>query len=212
MSTIRRWAAIGLCLWPVSSVLAATPASQSQLPALVQAIKNENTRLQADREHLQQIQKNYLEKDDLSEDDFNWLKKIAEHYNLEPKQRQDQRFFDDLLTRLDNVPASLLITQSWLESGWQPNSKIGWGLQCPPASKNCRAAPIPHQTQESVAYYIHELNTQPQYNTFRQQRLNLRTTNQALTGDKLVDSLPRSSNYNQRLPQILKKNRFTRWD
>jgi len=115
-----------------------------------------------------------------------------------------------LQQRVDIVPRSLVLVQAAKESGWgtsrfalQGNNLFG--QRC--YSQGCGIAPAGIQpgarfgvatfgsVKASVASYVRNLNTHPQYEEFRRQRHALRDAELALTGITLADSLV---NYSER--------------
>jgi hypothetical protein len=134
------------CLW-IAVPATAKPAAPHA--AMGERLQTLNRQILADRDRASGIAERYLGTDEISEDDFNWLKITAEKYGLEPRQRGDQRFFTALLDRIDVVPPSLALALGWLEYGWRPRSDkpIANGLPrlLPQmASRTCRPRPRGH--------------------------------------------------------------------
>ena len=115
---------------------------------------------------------------------------------------------DELIKRVDQVPASLALIQAAKESGWGSSrfAREGFnffGQQC--FERGCGFTPrnrslgLRHEVAKfksvraSVRSYIHNLNTHPQYEDFRVQRAQLRETGQPLSGITLANGLERYS-------------------
>jgi Bax protein len=115
-----------------------------------------------------------------------------------------------LRQRVDVVPRSLVFAQAAKESGWG-TSRFAlegnnlFGQRC--YSAECGMVPAGLKlgakfgvarfgtVNASVASYVRNLNTHPQYVEFRRMRQSLRNTGAALTGVILADSL---TNYSER--------------
>ena len=142
--------------------------------------------------------------------DLSWtrrrkLERMAQYYEI---QTEDTDLASEVLPvlqqRVDIVPPSLVFVQAAKESGWgtsrfavQGNNLFG--QRC--YSTNCGIAPTGIQpgagfgvarfntVRASVASYVRNLNTHPQYEEFRRLRRSLRESNANLTGIILADSL-----------------------
>lgn len=136
-----------------------------------------------------------------------------------------------LRDRLDGVPPSLLLAQAAIESGWgtsrfavQGNALFGQrtgasGLSMRPQGLDdaaaVRVAAFPHLLA-SVRSYIHNLNTQPAYQAFRQRRAALREQGRQPDGLDLASALvaysERGDAYVDDLKTIIRGNRFEAFD
>ena len=163
-----------------------------------------NTQIIIDRQRIHKIAEQYLHDDEISEADFNWLKKTAEYYQLTPKQRNDQAFFNALLKRVDVIPNSLILGLAVTNGAWthHPPIKRFDFLCLNPCPSNSNA-------EQRLQHFFFIINTESRYSNFREQRDQLRSKQQAITGRQLADSLLSSpAYYGQR--SIIKKLVSTR--
>lgn len=130
-----------------------------------------------------------------------WFQAIASHYGLTAPELP--RDMPDLLRRVQVIPPSLALTQAAIESGWggsrfatEGNAAFGqrtWDgeglvpLRRPPGKRH-RIRNFDHLFQ-SVASYMHNLNTHPAYAEMREARAALEAAGQPLTGAALAPAL-----------------------
>ena len=200
------------CLW-IAVPATAKPATPHA--AMGERLQTLNRQILADRDRASGIAERYLGTDEISEEDFNWLKITAEKYGLEPRQRGDQRFFTALLDRIDVVPPSLALALGWLEYGWRPRSDNRLPTACLGSCRKWRpglAVPAP----EDMHAWVHQLNTDPRYAPFRARRSELRRLQRPLSAGNLAPALePLTSEgkaYTRRLQTITRQLRLDRWD
>ena len=133
------------------------------------------------------------------------LNRIAQYYEVETEDADlATEVLPALQRRVDIVPRSLVFVQAAKESGWgtsrfaiQGNNLFG--QRC--YSAGCGIAPTGIKpgakfgvakfktVTASVASYMRNLNTHPQYADFRRLRQSLRHSDATLTGTVLADSL-----------------------
>lgn len=173
------------------------------LDALQPLVQREDFEIEAKRHRLQQIAARYLVKTSIGEDDFNWVKDLAEEYELEPQSRSDHHFFDDLLARVDVVPASLVLAHVAVASGWPGpgdtvdtvsfHTRICHQQFCVNRSQTSAMAGGADSsffgTEIAISDYMHQLNTDPAYTEFRRQRADLRARGVEPGGPTLAPSL-----------------------
>lgn len=171
---------------------------------LLPIIQAENRRLLVDRVRIDRIERELSSEDEISRDDFEWIKYMAGHYDLDPAARRNPEFFQSLRNRVDMIPASLIIAQAALESGWgrseitrESNNFFGhycFGKDCgvpAPGAGDLRVFASP---AESVHAYMHNLNSHPAYSSLRRHRAALRAAGKAPpTGSALAPALGRYS-------------------
>lgn len=150
---------------------------------LTQQIDSYNQKIIVDRARIQQISEQYLHNDEISEDDFNWLKTTAEYYQLIPKQRNDQAFFDALLTRIDVIPSDFIIALATIEGAWHYPTDKQLSFLCSQKAQFCPS------NAESLQDYFHVVNTHPNYQSFRNERTTARQKNYALSSRQLISLL-----------------------
>lgn len=160
-----------------------------------------------------------------------WLELLAQIYLIEETLIDGEAFWQQLLLRVDTVPASLALAQAANESAYgtsrfatRGNNYFGqWCLQ-----KGCGLVPsqrtrgADHEVAvfttyaESVGSYIHNINTNPAYSGFRRQRNAMRQNQQALNSVELVSGLQRYSargeDYTQAIGNLIVKNNLQAYD
>lgn len=166
------------------------------------------------------------------EDGF--IRSLAEKYrlNIDETAVITSADRDELLLRVDIIPASLALAQGAIESGWGTSrfARLGnalygewvWNDEADGivpenrregASHRIRAFPA---LQASVASYIRNLNTHPAYANLREIRAKLRERNSRLSGGLLSNALtPYSSRreaYVKDVKSIIRRNGFESLD
>nr|MDT0250741.1 glucosaminidase domain-containing protein [Endozoicomonas sp.] len=141
---------------------------------------------------------------ELTENDKVWLANLAKKYRLRAVSVFDEAFFQALLTRVDMIPPSLALAQSANETAWgtsrfarQGNNFFGqWCF-----SSGCGIVPAArpegktYEVQKfedvaaSVRAYMHNLNTNHQYEVLRELRGKRRITKAFITGPVLAHGL-----------------------
>jgi Bax protein len=149
--------------------------------------------------------------------------RLADCYGVEDGQ------IDSLLVRVDGVPPALALAQAAVESGWGTSrfaqdgnalfgqrTRRGKGLTpegVVEADFRVRSA---DHLLESVAAYLHNLNTHPAYRTFRVARAAVRRAGEPLDGTALAATLDRYSErgmaYVDALRTIIRGNRLAPFD
>lgn len=169
-----------------------------------------NRDIMTNRTHLQIIATQYLQTDELSEEDFLWLKNLADRYGLEPRQRGDQSFFNALSKRVDIVPPSLLAAHALLE-GRQNTKSSGDFRRCAP----CRSLQHPAAGRTDWPAIFHAVNQGSEFEGLRQKRANLRLAGQTPQGAGLsmdAGSLISGPGYGQRLQRVSQVLHLARLD
>lgn len=167
---------------------------------LLPLIQAENRRLESDRARIDRIERELVREDEISEDDFEWIKDMARSYELDPKARRNSEFFASLRQRVDIVPASLAIAQAAIESGWgrsqvtrDANNFFGhycYGTDCGVPAPGVGDLRVFDSPAASVRAYIHNLNSHAAYRQLRAKRAALRTRRTTpVTGEALAGSL-----------------------
>lgn len=166
---------------------------------LLPIIQSENRRLLKARKRITRIEGELANDEDIGKDDFDWLKDTAEEYELDPKARRNSEFFNSLRSRVDIVPASLIIAQAALESGWgrsqvtrENNNFFGhycYGKGCgvpAPGAGDLRAF---DSADDSVKAYIHNINSHAAYRHLRKSRLEARNSGKTASGSRLAEHI-----------------------
>lgn len=200
---------------------------------LLPLIQQENQRLAELRSALQQIA---AQRDELSKKQLQWLLELAEYYRVIASDTSTENLdaswlIEELLLRVDQVPASLALAQAANESAWGTSRfategnnlygqwcfKKGCGLVPGdrPDGTNHEVASF-HSPAQSVRRYIHNLNTHFAYKHFRQLRAEHREAEEPLSGKKSAETLARYSTrgveYIQELKAMIRINKLSRFD
>lgn len=174
------------------------------IAALLPHVLKVNELIAADRHRLLDLQAKVARGGVPSYRESAWLQAIASHYGLDGADDMTE-----LLLRVQVIPPSLALTQAAIESGWggsrfavQGNAAFGqrtWDgeglvpLRRRPGESH-RIRNFDHLFQ-SVASYMHNLNTHPAYAEMRAARAALEAAGQPLTGAALAPAL---LNYSER--------------
>lgn len=191
---------------------------KSMLPLILQA----NERILGDRRKLLRL---LNARGPLSRQDRAWIAALANRYDADPLNPSD------LVGRVDVVPPSLAIAQAAEESGWgtsrfavEGNAVFGqWtfrkGSGVVPerrdAGKHHEVRSF-EELRQSVSVYMHNLNIHWAYEEFRRVRHELRSSNRALTGERLIGALhkysERGSEYIETIRAIMRVNGLGAFD
>lgn len=155
--------------------------------------------------------------------DHAWVKTIAEKYSVEWDDKKPD--WDRLLSRIDIIPAELAMTQAANESAWglsrfaQKGNNI-FGQWC--FKKGCGIVPSKrdaggkHEVRkfkninESIASYMHNINTGRVYAALRKIRANQRAKGEVINAMKLAVGLEKYSTrrkaYVKEIQSMIKTN------
>ena len=177
----------------------------------------ENEKIIDDREKLIVL----IEKKFTTDAEKQWLRQKLLEYKVKKGN------LDELLNRMDMIPASIALAQAAKESGWgtsrfalEGNAIFGqwtWdGQGIAPLkrdnNKNHKILKFPI-LRASVKAYKNNLNTHKSYSKFREKRQSLRDKNKNITGLALTDTLKNyaqtGSEYTKILNQIITQNRLS---
>ncbi len=161
----------------------------------------------------------------LSRQDRAWITALANRYDADPSNPSD------LVSRVDIVPPSLAIAQAAEESGWgtsrfaiEGNAVFGqWTFRKGSGVVPERRDVGKHhevrsfeELRQSVSAYMHNLNIHWAYEKFRRMRHELRNSNRALTGERLIGVLhrysERRSKYIETIRAIIRVNGLGAFD
>ncbi len=168
-------------------------------------IEAANAAILADRARLTELRMQLKKGQSLGWLDRRFLFMLAAAYDLSAESPAGASgLADQLMRRVDIIPAALMLVQAAKESGWG-TSKFAvqgnnfFGQQC--FRSGCGFVPSgrdPGRRHEvarfdsvadSVDAYLHNVNTHPSYKGLRDRRAQLRRAQQALTGSALADGL-----------------------
>lgn len=171
---------------------------------LLPVVQSENRRIASLRKSVEQLRNRVEAGQVLAASDRRLLKVLAERYESPVTDPDDPRIFRHLLRRIDQVPASLVLAQAAVESGWGQSRFAREGLnlfghwcQVP----GCGIVPEDRPddaryevarfatVEESVHEYMLNLNSHRAYRGFRTQRAALRRQGKPLSGVTLAGSL-----------------------
>lgn len=169
---------------------------------LLPRIKQENKRILQQRQFI----KSHLHVSSLSSSNHARLNNIAANYGMKPIQSNLEA--QKLLSRVDAVPASMVMAQAANESAWGTSrfARLGsnlFGQWC--YQKGCgivpsrRSAGMHHEVRvfknvdASIASYMNNLNTNRTYALFRNLRAKSRKQHQKISGTNLAQGLVKYS-------------------
>lgn len=154
----------------------------------------------------------------------------AKHHGIGPVAEIDRALLAQLLNRVDTIPASLVIAQAAIESGWgtsrfaqQGNALFGMRCYTP----GCGIVPKHRQAgakfevavypsaRDAIRAYIKNLNADPRYRNLRRIRATLRSKDQPVTGAALAAGLVRyseNSEYVTLVRSVIQDNHLERLD
>ncbi len=183
-------------------------SKQQFIDKLLPYIDQENTRLKRLREQLKWINSQLNKGLTISDQKKTWLKKLARKFRVKANPLKNKQAIEELLTKVDIIPASLTLAQAANESAWgksrfakEANNLFGiWTYdQSKGLIPKNRDSDKKHLVRifenygESVAYYMHTLNSHPAYSKLREIRKNLRQNRETISGFKLAKGLEKYS-------------------
>ncbi|MGL4979773.1 MAG: glucosaminidase domain-containing protein, partial [Plesiomonas sp.] len=186
-------------------------------------IKKVNREIKETRSELIKLHNQKLEDKSLSDDESEWLDDVYVQYNVSLGD------FNHLLSRVNIVPASLVLAQSIDESGWGTSytAKHGnaiFGQHESPLHESyviradhgrVRLAGF-NTLYESVYSYIHNLNINPAYQDFRFRRQQMQNSDELLLGYSLANDLvhysSRGRHYIQDLHELMRNADLNQFD
>ncbi len=198
---------------------------------LAEHVDEANGAILADRERLEEIREDLEPGDEPGWFDRRWVHGKLEQYEFDPVDKIDGETLRLLAQRMDIIPASLVLAQAAVESGWgesrfarEGNNLFGMRTYEPGTGIVPKRRP-PGQTWEVAAYdtvteglaaYIHNLNTHDPYLRLRISRAGLRSRGQTITGPALVDGLRSYSElgyeYVAKIRGMIRSNGLTKYD
>ena len=197
----------------LNEIKSVTQKKETFLQILLPLVVAENEKILKDKRYLFKIlKKNQSEKNKI------WINKKYKEYRVSKKD------INELIEKMDIIPASIALAQAAKESGWgtsrfalEGNAIFGqwtWnGIGMAPLDKdedkNHKVLKFP-LLRASVKAYITNLNTHSGYKNFRKKRLELRSINKNLSGLDLIHELENyaqtGKEYTKILEKIIKQN------
>lgn len=170
-------------------------------------IERENGRLLKLRGQILELQQKRAKKQELTLEEYAFIYSLFDEFKVDYPEADDTGL-SDLLSRVDVIPSSLVLTQAAKESGWGSSRfatdgfnffgqwcfKAGCGFvpSKRPAGKYHEVAMFKN-IAASVNAYFYNLNTFYVYDDLRAIRAQLRKEDGKLTGQKLAQGLIRYS-------------------
>ncbi len=160
-----------------------------------------------------------------------WLSKMCEQYLSNQDCSIDQIRSEQVSNHIDSLPASLVIAQAALESGWGTSrfsveANNYFGQWC--YTSGCGLVPInrgygeQHEVKKfehvssAVASYFRNINRHQSYIRLREIRANLRRDNKHITASSLANGLVNYSaqrfDYVEKLKAIIRTNNLSKVD
>lgn len=191
-------------------------------------VKHSNQLVIEDRKQLEMLAKKV---GDLSFFEQRALDGLAEDYFIDRENRNNLQVVEQLLLRVDPVPASLALAQAAIESAWgtsrfavQGNNLFGqWCYK-----KGCGLVPLQRNSgshhevakfatvSESVESYIRNINTHRAYTDLRATRASLRSEERSASGYQLAENLLEYSElrekYVHEVQAVIRINNLARYD
>lgn len=187
-------------------------------------IKSENSYILRDRNKLTRLI-NKIDKNSFSNEETAWLKTKAEYYKLKSFSAYNKEELSSLLTRMDIIPETMVMSQAAIESafgtsGFARKANNLFGMRTFSASKGV----IPKNRAEGMRFYVakyetinksircymRNLNTHSAYFNMRKQRKLYRQSNEPLDAYKLAEGLTKYSTeghiYVQKIRHTMEKH------
>jgi len=193
----------------------ASSGNREFVESLLPLIEAENQRILTLRQDLLELIARLESATSLGKAQTKRLKQLARTYRVEGNPLKDADARAALISRVDSVPASLVLAQAANESAWgksrfarEGNNLFGiWTYDEDKGIVPLRRAPgKKHLVRkfdsigDSVRYYLHTLNSHPAYASLREIRAGMRANGQALDALMLAGGL---TNYSARGEQYV---------
>jgi Bax protein len=175
-------------------------------------VEAENKKVLINRQKLLMLEQQFSNVKAIHPNDEKWVKNLAAIYDVNIDTLDNQAVWTTLKHRVDIIPVPLALAQSANESGWgtsrfaqEGNNFFGqWcfieGCGLIPARRNSGAThevAVFSSAEESVAYYLLNLNTLMAYQPLRTIRREHREEGKAMTGSALAAGLIKYSERGQ---------------
>lgn len=191
-------------------------------------VKEQNSLIKDQRERLLELR--HLSVLEFSRTQEDLVTKLIKEYRVKSDQLSKEDI-NQLLLRVDEVPASLALAQAALESAWgtsrfavQANNLFGQWCY----TKGCGLVPLrrdagnSHEVEkfrtvsDAVSSYLRNINSHRAYAGLRKERAQLRATGDAVTGYKLAEGLVDYSElreaYVKEIQAVIRINKLAQYD
>ena len=193
-------------------------------------IRLANTKIRVERSSLQDVFDRNKDELILSDADKKFLGNLKLKYKIS-EELQALDSINALLTKIDEVPASLVLAQSANESGWGTSrfaieARNMFGIWC--FREGCGIKPLQRAAgrkyevakyetiQASVEAYMLNINSHPAYRELRRIRSEARADNSYLSGMALAEGLEtysaRGEEYVKEIKQLIRINKLQRFN
>ena len=190
-----------------------------------------NDKIIEQRRDVERMMSKFLESGGISRRERSRVDTLLEEYKFDPVEELEEQTFRDLLSRVDEIPPSLALSQAALESAWGSSrfARDGFnlfGMWCyePGCGMVPRKRPVGKTYEvakydtprDSFAAYIKNLNTNRHYVGMRSIRRALRRNEVDLRGYDLAAGLDRYSqegwDYIAKVQSLIRSNKLDRFD
>ena len=193
-------------------------------------IRLANTKIRVERSSLQDLTDRNKDELILTDADKKFLGALKLKYKIS-EEREALDSINALLTKIDEVPASLVLAQSANESGWGTSrfaieARNMFGIWC--FREGCGIKPLQRAAgkkyevakyetiQASVEAYMLTINSHPAYRELRRIRSEARADNSYLSGMALAEGLEtysaRGEKYVKEIKQLIRINKLQRFN
>ena len=193
-------------------------------------IRLANTKIRVERSSLQDVFDRNKDELILSDADKKFLGTLKLKYKIS-EELEALDSINALLTKIDEVPASLVLAQSANESGWGTSrfaieARNMFGIWC--FREGCGIKPLQRAAgkkyevakyetiQASVEAYMLNINSHPAYRELRRIRSEARADNSYLSGMALAEGLEtysaRGEEYVKEIKQLIRINKLQRFN
>lgn len=191
------------------------PQQQQFVDFMIPKIEKANAKIIQQRKKLINLYRDYQNQNSLSSNNISWLKSLAKQYGLKKASFQKNSTWQQMLARVDIVPAPLVLAQSINESAWgrsrfakQGNNYFGQWCSAPGCGliPKKRKPGSPWQVQKfnnaygSIVSYMNNINSNRAYRELRNIRFELREAGKPLNPDIIAKGL---GTYSQRGDQYI---------
>jgi Bax protein len=204
----------------VNSLTQMSDRKRQFITALLPHIEQENRRLIELRNTVSDIIEKLETNKTVDESAQQQLNRLAASYRIDGDPLRDRSARDELLRKIDIIPASLALAQAANESAWgesrfaqEANNLFGiWTYdQAKGLKPKNRETGKTHLVRifddigASVRYYMHNLNSHPAYRELRQIRQRLRASGKDINGYALAAGLEKYSAQGQVYIELIRE-------
>ena len=196
---------------------------------LLPKVRRANDQILAQRKQLLMLVSELDQDRTPSQTDAEWLQELALTYRVKGDPIMNENVRRELVTRVDAIPASLVLAQAANESAWGTarfarEGNNFFGLWC--WARNCGMVPNDREPERKhevasfktvdagIRYYLLTLNSHPAYHKLRIIRQKARANDETATGLDLAAGLEkyseRGADYIREIRSMIRVNHLTR--